>query len=152
MERVQAPDQLGQGEALPSLAPFPQSAESATAPSLELLAINARTPGSEGDEAVQSLHAALEKLAPTEENGATLLRLMDEGVFHELRTGDGSSLRELAVETLLRLGYPWALQIHPDELAWFRGVAALRQRNKWLLLLGIFGLGAIAEVFLLRLF
>lgn len=149
MERVQAPSQLEAGEAVPSLAPFP---ESAITISLEQLAIDARQPGSEGDAAAQSLQVALEKLVPTEENGSLLLRLMDEGVFHELRTADGTSMREIAVETLLRLGYPWALQIHPDELAWFRGIAAVRQRNKWLLLLGIFSLGAVAELFLLRFF
>lgn len=152
MERVQAPDQLKQGEAVPSLAPFPLEAL-APAAQLELLATTARsTPGLAGREALASLHHALLALTPTEENGKLLLRLLDEGAFNELRGDDGSPTRELAVETLLRLGYPWALQIHPDELAWYRGTIYLRRRNKWLLLLGVFGLGAIAEAFLLRLF
>lgn len=152
MERVQAPTEVRQGEqgeVVPSLAPFP---EAAPAPQLEQLAISARMPGTEGDEACQALHAALEKLAPTEENGRELLRLLDDGAFNELRMADGASIRERAVEALLRLGYPWALQIHPDELAWYRGMAAVRTRNKWLLLLGIFSLGAVAELFLLRFF
>lgn len=149
MERVQTQSEVAQHEGVPSLAPFP---EVAPPPELEQLAIDARQAGSAGDQACQALHVALEKLTLSEENGAKLLRLMDEGAFHELRTADGTSLRELAVETLLRLGYPWALQIHPDELAWYRGVAAARRRNKWLLLFGIFSLGAVAELFLMRLF
>jgi hypothetical protein len=149
MERVQAPDQQVQAE-VPSLAPFPPEAPTTD---LEQLAATARsTPGSAGREALHALHDALSSLTPTEENGKRLLKLLDEGAFKELLTDDGSPSRELAVETLLRLGYPWALQIHPDELAWYRERAYLRKRNKWLILLGIFGLGAIAEAFLLQLF
>jgi len=150
MERVQAPLDQPQETEVPSLAPFP-SPEAAI--DLELLAVTARsTPGSAGREALVSLQHALETLTPTEENGKRLLKLLDDGAFNELRADDGSPTRELAVETLLRLGYPWALQIHPDELAWFRGAEAARQRNKYLLLLGIGALAAVAEVFLLRLF
>lgn len=150
MERLQ--EQQGQSAeaVVPSLAPF---AEPERGPGLELLAVTARTtPGQEGRDALVSLQRALETLTSTEENGRLLLRLLDEGAFNELRADDGSPTRELAVETLLRLGYPWALQIHPDELAWFRDAEATRQRNKYLLLLGIGALAAVAEAFLLRLF
>lgn len=150
MERVQAPLDQPQETEVPSLAPFPSPE---AAPDLELLAVTARaTPGTPGREALASLQHALETLTPTEENGKRLLKLLDDGAFNELRADDGSPTRELAVETLLRLGYPWALQIHPDELAWFRGAEATRQRNKYLLLLGIGALAAVAEAFLLRLF
>ena len=150
MERVQAPQAQSVDAEVPSLAPFPSET---AAPSLELLALTARsTPGQEGRDALAALQDALSTLTPTEEHGKLLVRLLDEGAFNELRGDDGSPTRELAVETLLRLGYPWALQIHPDELAWYRGVEAARQRNKYLLLLGIGAVAAIAEVFLLRLF
>ncbi len=150
MERVQAPLDQPQETEVPSLAPFPTPE---AAPNLEMLALTARsTPGTAGREALGLLQHALETLTPTEENGRLLLKLLDEGAFNELRADDGSPTRELAVETLLRLGYPWALSIHPDELAWFRGAEAARQRNKYLMLLGIGAVAAIAEAFLLRLF
>lgn len=150
MERVQSPQSMLEGSELPSLAPFP---EASLAPALELLASTARsTPGQEGRDALVSLTQALTTLTPTEENAKALSRLLDGGAFHDLVGDDGSLIRELAVETLLRLGYPYALQIHPDELAWYRNLHFVRRRNKWLVLLGIFGVGAIAETLLLRLF
>ena len=150
MERVQSPQSMLQGSELPSLAPFP---ETALAPALELLASTARsTPGQEGRDALVSLTQALTQLSPSEENAKVLSRLIDDGAFHELVGDDGTLMRELAVETLLRLGYPYALQIHPDELAWYRNLHFVRRRNKWLVLLTIFGVGAIAETLLLRLF
>lgn len=139
MERVQAPPAIAAGEVGPSLAPFPVPAPGGgSTPALEFFALTARaTPGQPGREALHSLHLALEGLAPIPENGTLLLRMLDEGAFHELRADDGSLTRELAVETLLRLGYPWALQVHPDELAWYRSSVFLRKRNKVLVLLAL---------------
>ncbi len=151
MERVQAPQATLEGTEVSSLAPFPEPA--ALAPPLESWALTARTvPGPEGRAALQSLHDALSSLAPSRENATNLARLIDEGAFNDLRGDDGTPTREVAVEALLGLGYPWALQIHPDELAWYRRALFLQRRNKWLLLLGVVGMGAIAETFLLRLF
>jgi len=154
MERVQGPEGTIQGAEVPSLAPHAQGEVAAP---LEQLANTARsTPGKAGREALQALHDALSTLAPTGQNAATLVRLIDEGAFHELRGDGGGLTRELAVETLLALGFPWALQIHPDELAWYRQSLFLQRRNKRLLLLGVAGIGsiagAIAEIFLPRLF
>ena len=150
MERVQERDELGQGNQVPSLAPFPPEA---TPVDLEALVATARsTPGQAGRDAHRQLNEVLTSLTPTEEHGKRLIKLLDQGAFNDLRADDGSQTRELAVETLLRLGYPWAIQIHPDELVWYRQLAFLRKRNRWLRLLGIFGVGAIAEAFLLRLF
>lgn len=153
MERVQGQQEQSAQAVGPSLAPFPQVPEAPAAPDLELLALTARsTPGQGGRDALLGLQQALQTLTPTEDHGKLLVRLLDEGAFNELRADDGSPTRELAVETLLRLGYPWALQIHPDELAWYRGAEATRQRHKYLLLIGIGALAAVAEVLLLRLF
>lgn len=150
MERVQSPQSTLQGSEFPSLAPFP---ETSLAPALELLASTARsTPGQEGRDALASLTEALTQLTPTEGNAKVLSRLIDDGAFHDLVGDDGSLTRELAVGTLLRLGYPYALQIHPDELAWYRHTHFVRRRNKWLMLLAICGVGAIAETLLWRLF
>ena len=153
MERVQSPGGQLDLVDVPSLAPFSEPETLAPAPGIELLALTARsTPGIAGREALTSLHAALSALLPHEENATLLLRLLDEGAFNELRSDDGTLTRELAVERLLSLGYPWALQIHPDELAWYRNSLLLQRRSKLLLLLGIVALGGVAELFLMRLF
>lgn len=145
MERVQSQGMEMDGAVVPSLAPLEHSP-----PALDQLALTARsTPGVPGREAVDQLHAALRALAPTEENAGALLRLLDEKAFHELSADDGTSTRELAVETLLGLGYPWALQIHPDELAWYRRAAVLRVRVKLLILLLVITVGALAAAYLL---
>lgn len=88
---------------------------------LRALALTARTPGAEGRDAHAALHRALATLAPTVPHGEALRALLDEGAFRGLVAEDGTETRLLAVEALLRLGYPWALHIHPDELAWYRG-------------------------------
>jgi hypothetical protein len=151
MERVAAPQGgMADGEVVASLAPFPDG--SATR-ALEHLALTARaTPGQAGREALNLLHHSLAALTPNPENAALLLRLLDEGAFNELRADDGSSTRELAVETLLRLGYPWALQVHPDELAWYRTSIFLRKRNKLLILLAVMGLAVGLATYLYTLF
>ena len=131
---------------MPSLAPL-ESAAALAAPLAPLaqLAHDARaSPGSRGSAATTALHAALTLLPPLEANGAALLQLLDDGAFHELRADDGSSTRMLAVQTLLRLGYPWALQVHPDELAWFRRTQAAEKQRKRLIVLGVLGSLAVA--------
>ena len=151
MERVQAPQESADGQAeVASLAPFPEG--NATR-ALEHLALTARaTPGQAGREALHLLHHSLGALTPNPENATLLLRLLDEGAFNELRSDDGSSTRELAVETLLRLGYPWALQVHPDELAWYRDSLFLRKRNKALILLAAVALVAGLAAYFYTLF
>ena len=155
MERMQAAQQTAQRDEVQSLAEFPSSEALAgpTVEKFELLALTARAaPGQEGRDATAALHAALAAFPRAPEYVTLLLRLLDEGAFNDLRTQDGTPTREVAVEALLNLGYPWALQIQPEELAWYRKVAWLRRRNKWLLLLAVALLGALAETFLWRLF
>jgi len=104
---------------VPSLAPLEFSSQLAPAVDLEALCRDVRAQTGElGREAHERLHQALEKLAP--ESGATLVKLLDDHAFDGMRTADGTDTRRLAVETLLRLGYPWALQIQPEELEWLR--------------------------------
>ncbi|HSP20628.1 MAG TPA: hypothetical protein VLQ79_14030 [Myxococcaceae bacterium] len=45
--------------------------------------------------------------------------LASEG-FGSLRTSDGTSARSVAVERLLGLGYPYALEVSPEDLAHWR--------------------------------
>ena len=146
MERVSPVTSQAQGSQVPSLANVEPAA---LTPPLEQLALTARTmPGEEGREAHRKLHLALASLQPLEANGELLLRLLDEHAFDELRADDGTSTRELAIEALLRLGYPWALKVHPDELAWLRASQLAATRLKYMIVLGILAVGGVAAGFL----
>ncbi|MFZ5438654.1 MAG: hypothetical protein ACOZQL_01530 [Myxococcota bacterium] len=137
MERVSPVAPQTSGAEVPSLASVEPLA---LQPPLEQLARSARTvPGEGGRAANRQLHAALETLQPLDANGELLLRLLDEHAFDGLRADDGTETRRLAVEALLRLGYPWALRIHPDELSWFREAQRAAMRLKYMILLGVLG-------------
>ena len=60
--------------------------------------------------------------------------------------------REVAIEALLRLGYPWALRVHPDELAWLRDQQRAARRLKYFILFGVLAVGALAAAFLSQYF
>lgn len=107
------------------------------APILELAERAAHTPGSAGLETLSHLHTALSTLMPTEANGSALLQLLDDGQLRSLRTEDGTATREVAIQTLLRLGYPWAVQIRAEDLAWYREQQSTRQFRKVLVFLGL---------------
>jgi hypothetical protein len=121
------------GSAVPSLA-----TELPAEVSLAQLAAQARElPGSAGAEAVVALAARLAALQPTAADGELLLSLLEAGSFHGLAGDDGTPTRALAVEALLRLGYPWSVQIHPEELAWYRDHQRRRGNQRLMILLGI---------------
>lgn len=54
------------------------------------------------------------------ERGVLLVKLLGEPLVRRAVDDSGVSTRALAVGALLELGYPWALQVHPDDLAFFR--------------------------------
>jgi hypothetical protein len=49
-----------------------------------------------------------------------LLKLLASGDLAPLRASDGTSARAVAVERLLALGYPYALEVSPEDLAHWR--------------------------------
>lgn len=55
------------------------------------------------------------------ERAALLLKLLAEPSFKGAVDDSGASGRATAVKALLELGYPFALQVHPDDLVFFRG-------------------------------
>ena len=71
---------------------------------------------------------------PAEERASVagaLLDLLESDRFGS-STLDGRSLRGVAVETVLRIGYPWALQLDPDDLTAAREeVRRLRPLVSW---------------------
>lgn len=84
------------------------------------------------DGALQLLVSGLATLPPTQANADVLVQLLEGGALENLETRDGDSVKELAVEALLRLGYPHALRVHPDTLEWARTLQRRRSRVKWL--------------------
>ena len=76
------------------------------------------------DASVSRLAAHLERMTagPTGDDARALVEALEKGRFAELTAGE-RKLRQLAVEALLRMGYPWALQITPADLEWYRARA-----------------------------
>lgn len=97
------------------------------------------------DGALQMLVSGLATLPPTQANADVLVQLLEGTTLDDVTTRDGDSVKELAVEALLRLGYPHALRIHPDALDWARTAQRARSRSKWTrsvaVLLGLVNLG-----------
>jgi hypothetical protein len=60
---------------------------------------------------------------------ASLLTLLDEPQFKLAADDDGGSCRVNAVGALLAFGYPFALQLHPDDLAFYRHKTKPRSRR-----------------------
>jgi hypothetical protein len=111
----------------------------ATSPDTELAAsassaldLLQRARNSEGDERFQlagRLNTLLRAAPPADEREARaqfLLEKLDDEAFHDLYDGDGSSVRAVAVEALLALGFPWALHLDPDDLDYLRAVKPQR--------------------------
>jgi hypothetical protein len=63
--------------------------------------------------------------------GDDLLQCLDDPLLGSLVTDDGADCRQLAIEALMSLGYPWALGLRPEELALYRARAAARRWSKW---------------------
>lgn len=78
--------------------------------------------------AIDGLAAELRTLRPSREAADLLLRLLERDVLEGLVTGDGWTCRALAVETLLSFGFPYALEVDPEDLAHYR---AQGHRVRW---------------------
>lgn len=118
----------------------------------ELLSARAGPARSDG-KADARLVARLESLTAGVDGAEAkaLVEALEGGRFDTLRAEDGRSLRFLAVEALLRLGYPWALQVSWRDLDWYRSqVGGARPERRWVLgllaalLAALAGLGAWA--------
>lgn len=150
MERLQAPVSTESNSEQQSLAALEEA--HLAVPLAEMVAKARTTPGEAGELAVQTVNQALRTLLPTEANGEALLRMLDEGALADLRAADGTSARMLGVEALLRLGYPWAVRIHPEELEWYRETLAGQRRRRILIVLSALAVAAGSALYLLRFF
>jgi hypothetical protein len=115
MERVEAVGAAAQHD----VAPGP--ADSLASPSLASLYSEYNAAGvlSGGAQLVR-LVTWFETAPPTDANAKELLALLDADAFSSVTDAQGRPLKALALLTLLRFGYPWALQVKPDDLAWLR--------------------------------
>jgi hypothetical protein len=69
----------------------------------------------------RQLNAVLRKVSGGgEAESRALLRVLEERGLEGLFDEEGRSCRAEAVEALLRLGYPYALYVHPDDLEHLR--------------------------------
>lgn len=139
MERVdtQTSPELQQG--VPSLASV-EVAPMAGAPLAELVQ-RARAPGSTGNLALTDLISTLDSLPPTEANATALVELLDAHAFDELKTEDGAPTRELAIRSLLKLGWPFALRVAPEDLDWLRAQRNIAFQRNVLFFLVLVGAG-----------
>jgi len=80
-----------------------------------------------GAGALARVVAWLESAPATEANAKELLSLLDADTFGTDTDAQGRPLKVVALLALLRFGYPWALQMKPEDLAWLRDA----QRPWW---------------------
>lgn len=88
---------------------------------LERALATARAPGADGGvRRVLVDRLATLDLGSPRATADRLQALLASGALERLRTADGTSARAAAVERLLGLGYPYALEVSPEDLAHWR--------------------------------
>jgi hypothetical protein len=101
--------------------------------------------------AAARLNQALAALPRSEASARVLLELLAGGRLQGLEAGDRATSRAEAVRALLRLGYPWALEVDPVDLAFLRAEEQRRSpRRGWRVVLLVALLGGAAGAYLLR--
>ncbi len=60
-----------------------------------------------------------------------ILEVLEERHFKLATDANGLSCRSQAVAAVIALGYPWALQLHPDDLAFYREKSKPSRTGRW---------------------
>ncbi len=100
---------------------------------------------------INTVLASVTKTSSPDERPAVaraVLQMLDEPAFKAAFDVDGVSCRVSAVNTLLELGYPWALEVHPDDLAFYRQKTQAAPRGRRWLIAGAIALIAAGLGFL----
>jgi hypothetical protein len=128
-ERIQEPAAETTAEALPSLPSVP------TANELGLTLEALRRAPLDADVAAL-LNQQLGVLPASDDGGRLVLGMLSDGSLTGAADAQGRLCRAEAVKALLRLGFPWALEIDPETLAWFRSHEAPKKTSwrRWALL------------------
>jgi len=133
------PGEEGSAE-LPSLAPWeaPESPAVPEATPERVLALvqDARVAASDPERAqvAGELNQQLDALAAgggSREVADLLQQLLESGRLAGLADAEGRSCRAAATEALTRLGFPYALEVRPEDLAFLRGQAEASQGFPW---------------------
>ncbi len=99
------------------------------------------SPASDGE----ALAVALESVGPSREAATFLVRGLEEKVFGERQDADGMPLRLVAVDALIEMGFPYALEVPPEELAALRDYEQSRRGTARSLVFGaLWGASALA--------
>lgn len=99
----------------------------------ELLERAQEATGSERSTRALQLNRHLEALASeggSREVADVLLRLLEGGQLEGLKERRGRTCRSVAVETLLRLGFPYALEVRPEDLEHLRQQVPRHKRQR----------------------
>lgn len=146
----------GEGAELPSLAPWeappgppePEVSLSSVLPLVE----EARVAASEAERAGVSarLNRQLDDLPAgggSREVADLLEHLLESGQLAGLEDAEGRSCRAAATEALTRLGFPFALEVRPEDLAHLRGEDSGPPGPAWQVLAagGVLGAGIFAQ-------
>lgn len=122
MERLQSAPTLAPAESVPEL-PLPPDLEIRSLPLLQRLDA-LREPGvtqREVDLFLQGLAAILPEHETPRVRADLMLDVLEDSRLCELTGSDGSQVGAIALEVLLALGYPYALEVTPAMLARVRG-------------------------------
>jgi hypothetical protein len=104
--------------------------------------------GAEREELAERLGAQLEALGAgggCREVADLLLHLLEGGQLEGLVEGGGRTCRSVAVESLTRLGFPYALEVRPEDLEYLR--AWTRRRRGPAVPLGVLPAGVLGGGF-----
>src|SRR5262245_31382618 len=74
----------------------------------------------ERDDALDALRIDLKSLRSTENGAHAVHELLSDERLAGLRDRHGRNMRALAIAALLRMGYPWALRVSPEDLELLR--------------------------------
>lgn len=147
MERVREAPPSFTEESTPSLQALPAPPQVASRLLLEQLEA-LRGPGVTPEE-VEAFLEALATPRPAEEaprlRADVMLDILDETHLCELTDGQGRRVGLAALEGLMALGYPYALEVTPEMLARARGTPPLRLPRLMLLGLGLAGLNVLGH-------
>lgn len=72
---------------------------------------------------------ALSTAQDKDRQAALLLEMLDDEALHELEDERRVPCRAVAVEALLTIGYPWALQLEPEDVQFLRDHPAMATRS-----------------------
>lgn len=80
-------------------------------------------------EAADALPEALAELPPSEPSRVLVRRLLEQHTLDGRADSSGISCRAALIAAQLDQGYPWALEVPPDDVVWLRAQIAQRDRS-----------------------